>query len=193
MRYDTAKLENVGPTFSSLNPSLSWSSAGENIRGYTTRRFLLEVFRVSSFENRVESFEFRVTVNLPLNGTVVSLHSGSLLMEFWSLYLGCFQSNSVFSIFNVLLKIAWYCSFKLERFSIPWKTPLSNDFSQIMISLLTMKKLIWKSPTCTCKWLFFAHGLQFTYLSMPWCFFRRFAIAFWRKTQPKCRRIIEWE
>ena len=28
----TAKLENVGPTFSSLNPSLSWSSAGENIR-----------------------------------------------------------------------------------------------------------------------------------------------------------------
>ena len=32
-------------------------------------------------------------------------------MKFWSLYLGCRQPNSVFSIFNVLLKIAWYCPF----------------------------------------------------------------------------------
>ena len=46
---------------------------------------------------------------------IVSLHSDSLLMEFWSLYLGCYQPNSVFSIFNVLLKIAWYCPFKYRR------------------------------------------------------------------------------
>ena len=43
---------------------------------------------------------------------IVSLHSDSLLLEFWSLCLGCYQPNSVFSIFNVLLKIAWYCPFK---------------------------------------------------------------------------------
>ena len=43
--------------------------------------------------------------------TLVSLHSDSLLMEFWSLYPGCYQPNSVFSIFNVLLKIARYCPF----------------------------------------------------------------------------------
>ena len=42
---------------------------------------------------------------------IVSLHSDSLLMEFCSLYLGCYQPNSIFSIFNVLLKIAWYCPF----------------------------------------------------------------------------------
>ena len=49
---------------------------------------------------------------------IVSLHSDILLMEFWSLYLGCYQPNSVFSIFNVLLKIAWYCPFNvfLTRF-----------------------------------------------------------------------------
>ena len=52
---------------------------------------------------------------------IVSLHSDSLLMEFWSLYLGCYQPNSVFSIFNVLLKIAWYCPFKIQvSWSVSW-------------------------------------------------------------------------
>ena len=61
----TAKLENVGLTFSSLRPI-----------------FILVICR------RKHSW-------------IVSLHSDSLLMEF-----------SVFSIFNALLKIAWYCLFK---------------------------------------------------------------------------------
>ena len=157
----TAKIENVGPTFSNLNPFLLRSSAGENIPGYERNvmvyfshvrhstfksqqyagclsdepslmalaptsllqlsgraselvigrsqvrlligalGFLFSEYACVTFQNN-HHFLFFFFFLIP--GQSKFLHSDSLELKFWSLYLGCYHQNSVFSIFNVLLK-----------------------------------------------------------------------------------------
>ena len=98
---------------------------------------------------------------------IVSLHFDSLLMEFWSLYLGCYQPNGVFSIFNVLLKIAWYCPFNTMNFqTIQTNKKFGNlkDWKHKQLKWLFISLFVVLAPIhynfCMWHWIFIQEMLH---------------------------------